>query len=98
LGHRTVRLDTKQQCLLAVALHARNNMLCDLSGVCCSEQLARVLLDSAVLKLMGQAFDKLNRSFQEVSMIMRQDACWLLPMYHHSVFLFWFQCVYLTFL
>jgi hypothetical protein len=26
-----------------------------------------VLLDSAVLKLMGQAFDKLNRSSQEVS-------------------------------
>ncbi|DBA95844.1 hypothetical protein WJX77_010833 [Trebouxia sp. C0004] len=30
-----------------------------------TEQLARVLLDSAILKLMGQAFDKLNRSFQE---------------------------------
>ena len=59
--------DTKQRCLLCVALHVRNNFLCDLSGVCCREQLARVLLDSAVLKLMGQAFDKLNRSFQEVS-------------------------------
>ncbi|KAA6422484.1 MAG: hypothetical protein FRX49_07659 [Trebouxia sp. A1-2] len=30
-----------------------------------TEQLAKVLLDTDVLKLMGQAFDKLNRSFQE---------------------------------